>query len=467
MQLIYTGNVTSAQDGQRARAIYLMVGLIGVKALLLALDPTIRLYLGDSAAYLFGAMDRGRLPDDRSFTYSFIIRTLVYPFEQLSLLSVWQSIAGVAISIVLWFTLEARFAVPRPLAVAAAFILAIEPAQLFYERMVLAETFGLLAFVLFFAASAAYLSRRSWWLLPIAAVVGLIAVSLRLNYLPIVLAISLALPLVHLVDRRRVPMRSLVTHTAVAVVAVMTLHGGYCYWVAELFGGPPGYLRRAGFMQLGLVLPLVRPDHLVSVGLPADLEKGLQFPLAVPDARMAHLWEPGGLVPELKRRHLDVEAIARQLSRMAVADDPLGLVRLGLHTVGDYFREDGIEHALYNDLGRRPIPADILWSLREEWGYDASGLSTGVTPISWFFERGTWWLVLCFLLLMPLAALNLLVHWRTPLRLQALLGALFAVGLVVTHVLFVPIAFYRYFHPLPFFVLMNALPLMLASMRRR
>jgi hypothetical protein len=253
----------------------------------------------------------------------------------------------------------------------------------------------------------------------------------------------------------------------VVVVAVITLHGGYCYWVAELFDGPPGYLRRAGFMQIGLVLPLVRPVHLVRVGLPADLEKDLQFPLAAPNARMAHLWEPGGLVPELKRRHLDVEPIARKLSRMAVADDPLGLVRLGLHTIGDYFREDGMRHALYNDLGRRPIPAEIVWSLREEWGYDASGLSTRVTPISWFFERSTWWLVLCFLSLIPLAALNLFVHWRTPLRLQALLAALFAVGLVVTHVLFVPIAFYRYFHPLPFFVFMNALPLLAALQRRR
>jgi hypothetical protein len=105
--------------------------------------------------------------------------------------------------------------------------------------------------------------------------------------------------------------------------------------------------------------------------------------------------------------------------------------------------------------------------LCEEWGYDASGLSTRVTPISWFFERSTWWLVLCFLVLMPLAALNLFVHWRTPLRLQTLLAALFAVGLVVTHVLFVPIALYRYFHPLPFFVLINALPLTAGWLRTR
>jgi hypothetical protein len=449
-----------AGDMPRVRAVYVVVALIAVKAILLAIDPTIRLYLGDSAAFLYGAMDDGRLPDDRSFTYSFIIRTLVYRFEQLSLLAVWQSVAGVVIAMVLWFTLEARFAVSRPFAMAAACLIALEPSQLYYERMVLAETFGLLVFVMFFAASAAYLSRRAWWWLPIAATLGLLAATLRLNYLPVVLVISLALPLMH-VDRRRIAMRSLVTHAAVAVAAVAALHGGYRYLVGEIFGVPPGYLARAGFMQLGLVLPLVKPEHLARVGLPADLENDLQFPLAAPDARMGHLWAPGGLVRELRRRHLNVEAIARPLSRMAVADEPLGLVRLGLHTVGGYFREGDIQHALDNDLGRRRIPADILWSLREHWGYDASGLSTRVTLISWSFERATWWLVACLLLLVPLAALNVLVHWRTPLRLQALLAALFAVGLVAAHVLFVPVAFYRYLHPLPFFVLMNALPLAL------
>jgi hypothetical protein len=138
-----------------------------------------------------------------------------------------------------------------------------------------------------------------------------------------------------------------------------------------------------------------------------------------------------------------------------------------LHTVGDYFREDGRWHALYNDLGRRAIPDEVLWSLREEWGYDARGLSTRVTIISWYFERGTWWLIACLLLVVPLAALNVFVHWRTPLRLQAVLVALFAVGLVLSHILFVPIAFYRYLHPLPFFMLMTVVPLALGWRRAR
>jgi hypothetical protein len=153
---------------------------------------------------------------------------------------------------------------------------------------------------------------------------------------------------------------------------------------------------------------------------------------------------------------LELEPIARDLSRMALRDNPMGLIHMGLRTVGNYFTAAGIKHALDNDLGRREIPAEILWSLSEHWNYDASGLPTRVTAVSRYFEAATWWLVACLFLLPGLSVLNLVVHWRTPQRPQAVLAALFGLGLVVAHVLFVAVAFYRYLHPLPFFVLLNA-----------
>lgn len=449
---------TPARPSWRNSVLPGIITLVAIKGILLAVDPVIRIYLGDSAAFLYGAMDDGRLPDDRSFTYSFIIRALVWPFERLSLLGVWQTAAGVLAALLLWWLLERRFALPRRVAVLAACLLAIEPSQLYYERMVLAETFGLLAFVMFCAACAAYLSSGTWWWLPAAAIIGLSAASLRLNYLPVVLVISIGLPLLRLFERERVPSRQVFAHAVAALLAVVTVHGAYCSTVGAIFNVPPAYLARAGFMQLGLVVPLVKPHHLERVGLPRDIGKRLRYPLHAPDARMRHMWTPGGLIAELRRSRLDVERVARPLSRMAIADDPLGLLRLGLYTVGDYFREDGIRHALDNDLGRRPIPPAILWSLREQWGYDARGLPTRVTLVSWWFERGTWWLVASLFLLGPLAVLNVFTLWNTPFRVQALLAGLVGIGLVLSHVLFVPVAFYRYLHPLPFFLLLNAIP---------
>jgi hypothetical protein len=440
-----------------APLLVLCLTLIAIKLVFLWFDPVVRLYLGDSAAYLWGAMDDGRLPDDRSFTYSWLIRLLVDPTDGLLTLLQWQAVAGVGTALFLFAALRRCLCVSTAAAAGAAVLLAIEPAQLFYERMVLAETAGLLLFVTFYMAAAAYLATgRAWWL-PSVATLGLLAASLRLNYLPVVIVISLALPLIRAVDASPMARRTLLQHLALALCAVTVLHVGYRHWVAVIFNSPPGYLARAGFMQLGLVMPLVRPEHFERVGLPRNFAEELDYPLSDPDARMEHMWAAGGLVQELRDRQLNVEAIAREISRMALRDDPLGLVRLGVGTVGDYFTAEGIEQALDNDLGRRQIPYEVLWTLRERWNYDATGLSTRVTVVSRYFQTATWWLVVCLFLLPVFSVLNVAAHWRTPQRGQAVLAALVGIGLVMAHVLFVPVAFYRYLHPLPFFVILNGL----------
>ena len=439
----------------------MVAALLALKLAALAIDPTIRVYLGDSAAYLFGAVDDGRLPDDRSFTYSLLIRGLVRPFDTLWALVWWQTLAGILTGVVTWHLLVSRLGVRGTAAVAGACLLAIEPAQLYYERMVLAETFGLLSFMLFVAAAAAYLSSGVVWWLPAVALLGLTAASFRLNYLPVVVVISVAVPLLRLLATTRPSWTTLARDLVVALASVALIHGAYQQWVAWIFKSPPGYLARAGFMQLGLVMPLVQTQHLVRVGLPPDFAEDLSFPLDDPDARMRHMWSTGGFVRTLRERQIAVEPLARALAPMALADDPFGLVRMGIHTVGNYFRDESVTHALENDLGRRVIPREILWTLREIWHYDATGLWTKTTPVSWYFEHTTGPLVASLLLLIPLAIANVMWHWQTSRRAQSALVALVAIGLVLAHVLFVPVAFYRYLHPLPVFVALNALPLLL------
>ena len=414
---------------------------------------------------MFGAVDSGRLPDDRSFTYSLLLRGFVVPFDSLSALVWWQTAAGIVIALLTRHILVSRFAVSPTPGFVAACLLAIEPAQLFYERMVLAEAVGLLAFMIFYGATAAYVaSGRMWWL-PLVTLMGLAAGTLRLNYLPVVLVISVIVPLLRRLVAAPPSWSRVAGHTLVALLCVAVAHGSFQQWVAWIFKSPPGYIARAGFMQLGLVMPLVTPEQLERVGLPRDFGEQLHFPMADPDARMPHMWAQGGFVRTLRERKLPIEPIARPLARMALLEDPIGLVSLGIHTVGDYFRADRIAHALDNDLGRRVIPDEILWTLREVWHYDATGLWNRTTPVSWYFERGTWLLVLWLFALAPLVLVNAWALRRTPARAQALLLALFGVGLVLAHVLFVPVAFYRYLHPLPVFAVIAASSLM--THRRR
>jgi hypothetical protein len=47
-------------------AKHVVLAVIAVKVLVLAIDPTIRLYLGDSTACLAGSIDAHRLPVDAS-----------------------------------------------------------------------------------------------------------------------------------------------------------------------------------------------------------------------------------------------------------------------------------------------------------------------------------------------------------------------------------------------------------------
>jgi hypothetical protein len=430
--------------------------LLALKAAGLALDSTIRFYLGDSAAYLYGAMDNGRLPDDRSFTYSFLLRGLVRPFEALSALLIWQTLAGVAVAVLAWHVLVRRLDVPARVALGAACLIAIEPAQLYYERMVLAEAFGILAFMLFFAAASAYVaSGRAVWL-PAVAALGLAAASLRLNYLPVVLVISLIVPLLSAVGQSRRGASKTGGHLLLAAACVATMHLGYQQWVGAIFGTPPAYLGRAGFMQLGLVMPLVTPEQLARVGVPDDLAPSLVYPIEDPQARMRHQWSPGGFVHALRERSIAVEPVARPLAAMALRENPLGLVRLGLPTTAQYFTADGIAHALNNDLGHRVIPDEILASLRAVWRHDATGVWARETPVSRYFRHGTWWLVATLFLLAPLAIAVAVRSRPSPRRAQAWLLALVSLGLVAAHVLFVPVALYRYMHPLPVFVLMAA-----------
>lgn len=457
---------TSAR-GRRRWTIGVLVTIGLLKAAVIQLDPTIRLFLGDSAAYLDGARFNEGLPPHRSFVYSFFLRGLVLSTASLSALLFWQTVAGIGVALLLWTWLTRYAAVPRPAAAAAACLLAVAPAQLFYERMIMAETLGLLAFDGFFVAGSAYLATGRVLWIPLSALLGLLAASLRLNYLPTVLVLSLALPLLRTLHRAGRPRwRSLVAHCVVAVCSVAVSHGAYRQTVGAVFQVPPAYLPKAGFMRMGLVAPLIRPEHFARAGLPRDFAQRLAYDLEDPDRRQAHMWAPGGLADALRGHAPDIEPTAALLASLALRDDPMGLLRLGIHTLRNFFRPIGHDE-LWADLGRRAYPEALIRDLRRYWSYDASGVAFRMTPTSRYFAAGARWLVACLLVLVPAGLLSVFIHWREPGRLPLLWAALFGVGLTVSHVLFVNIASYRYLHPCSFFAVVNVLPLAVTVYRRR
>ena len=447
-----------------------MIGLVVVlKLAAVLIDPQMRLFLGDSATFLLAARVDDWLPPDRSFVYPNLIRWMVLPTGSLGVLLYWQTLAGIVTALLMGWILRARLDLPRTLTLVVVCVFALAPEQLFYERMVLAETFGLCAFVAFFAAASAYLVRGAVIWLPITLVLGLAAVSLRMNYAPVVIVISLGLPLLRLFDAdARPPWRVPLAHCLVALACFALTHGAYRDYVGQRFETEPGYIGSTGFMRMGLVAPLIKPADFVRAGLPADFAKRLTFDLADPDTRPAQLWTAGGLADAIAKEGLDVDATCRKLSDHAFRDDPFGLVRLGVYTLGGYFDHANARMRLTKDLARNPspYPDKVIADVRDHWHYDIGGAAQRWTPVSRWFSAGSSWLVACLFLLLPLGIANVIVHWRDPRRVQCLLGALIGAGLVSTEVLFSSIASYRYLHAFPLFMLVNALPLAVTLWRR-
>lgn len=459
----------SARRSAFAWAGSLFLVVVALKILVILLDPSLRLFLGDSASYLYAAYDDDWLPADRSFVYPQLIEWAAATTSSLRGLLYWQTAAGVLTAMLLTYVLRCRLSLPRVLVFVAVCAFAVEPAQLFYERMVMAETFGLLAFTAFFAAASAYLARANILWLPVVVAFGLAAVSLRMNFLPVVIVISLGLPLVLLFDparRRRWIM--IASHLAVAGLCFWGAHGTYRSYVAETFHSVPGYIGRNGVMRIGLIAPLIKPEHFVRVGLPADFASHLAYDLSDPDTRPQQLWSPGGLVDAIRHAGVDVDRTCRKLSAYAIRSDPFGVVRLGLRTLGGYFDANIRNARLDKDLARQPspYPAKLVAQLRERWHYDFSGTTERWTPVSRAFAIGSGWLVACLFLLLPLGVVSVVVYWRDARRTQYVLGFLFAAGLVATHVLFSNIVSFRYLHAMPFFVMVTGLPLAFAAWRR-
>lgn len=431
-----------------------------VKLVWLAVDPTLRLFMGDSASYLhYAAIDQP--PPDRSFTYPLLIRATALASGSATTLLAVQALFGLATAALLYALLRSAAGLAAAPALLLSLLLATEPAQLFYERMVMAESAGTLCFLATLACGFAYLRRpHPGWLLA-AAVCGVATVSLRLSLLPVVLGLAPLPPLVRaFATRGTAASRGWLRAGAaalVAVVATLAAHEGYKRWydLRSDVERRVDYIHTSGFMRIGLVAPLIRPHHLDGLGLPANLLDEVEVPLDDRRGREAQIWVPGGLVSVLQR-HAGPEAnrIARKITMRAFRDDPLGLVRLGIATLGDYFVDPVALDRLWDDLGRRPAGEGTLTLLRERLRYDAAGVENTPSPAYRAFAASRAWLTTCLFALPVLAALLLLRHRREPREGQALLLALALLGLFLAQLLFAHIVSFRYLHPLPPVVLL-------------
>jgi hypothetical protein len=422
------------------------------KFAVLMLDPHVRLFMGDSATYLFSAVVH-TTPPDRSFIYPTLIDQSAGRSGSLMSLLLMQTVFGAITALTLYFVLRSAFGVRLWLAALAACVLALEPSQLFYERMIMTETTSGLCLLVCVAAALNYLRTGALRWLLVCAGLGTLLASLRVGMVPLALCLAPLGPLLLalLRGRNHVPvlgLRRLSAHFLVALLATFLCHHEYKAWYGERTNGPPSYLQYAGIFRLGLVVPLLKPEHFAGTGVSAEILHEVGYSLADPHQREAHIWQPTGLIGVLRSHAgLRTREIASILADRAIADDPLGLVRMGISTFAEYFDAQRLKERLSSDLGfDEGLNQKTLTLLRERFNYDATNMVR--TPVTRYFERTSVWLVFCLFALLPLALLMLRMQWRTQPA-PALLVTLLAIGLVLGELLCAQIISFRYLHPLP------------------
>lgn len=448
-------NVLPVAAGPSGLARLLAVTAVGVLAIKLAWllgDPTMRLFMGDSGSYLHSAMT-GWKPPDRSFTYGWLLQHSALRFASHWGVLVMQAAFGVAGCLLLTGTL--RCLNVRPFwAALAGLALAIEPSQLLYERMLMAESAGTLALVASVTLLMAYAqSGRFEWMVS-GTVAGIIAISFRISLLPVILGLAATVPLVAAWRSPERPKRSRVLlHLGATLAVTALIHGGYMQFFRAGDDGKATYLPAEGMMRVGLVAPLIRPEHFHGTGVPASVLAQATPSAADPLNREAQIWSATGLYAQISAHSDDPERVARVVTARALRDAPLRLVEMGLDNAADYFDPLMREPRIQDDLGRRP-PDDLMQvDLKQQLGYDAQGVAASDSWVTHWFQAGAGWMVGNLLFLVPLSLLTAALHWRRRTRPAVLVLGLASWGLVASLVLFTHVPSLRYLHPLPWFAL--------------
>ncbi|MBX3724886.1 MAG: hypothetical protein KF823_03110 [Xanthomonadales bacterium] len=461
-----------------------LAGLVLAKAAFLLVDPDPRFFFGDSASYI-NAATRGWGLRDRSSTYPFLIWLTALPSRSLHVLVLLQSALGAVLAALLYRLLVRDLGVRAGLAALAAVLIALEPMQLYYERTVMAETFGTGFLVAMLLAQCSYFRRPMPAKILLAVGLGLVAVSFRLSLLPTVLVLGSGFPLLWLLARPGLPAppggpaahrpsgrsrpaaRRIVVHFGLALLATCALHQGYRVAYGKAVGVDPGYIASSGLFRLAWLAPLLTPGHLDRQGVPPALLQGLAEDPGDRRSREWQMWHPEGLIARLRAaRPDDADAVAGRIAGDLLRRQPSAVLALGLATFADHFDVAYADDRMQDDLGIRPPDQRFIGQVQDLFGHDASAWRhpDGLVHRMMVAYRPVLTLQV---LIAPLLALALLVLARARATPSLAVLALAILGLAASNILFGHALVFRYLHPLPPLLMVAVAVLADAALRRR
>jgi len=359
--------------------------IFAIKLLLLWLDPTPKLFMGDSGSYIWTALT-GWIPSDRSYFYGYLVRWLAVWPHSFGPLLLSQMLVSAVTAIMFVLICSRFFEMSNRLSFLFGLMCALDPCQLVWERYVMTETFSLLVYVLVLYWSLAYLRDRRLWQLAVVQALSVLLIGFRMSFLPVVQACTILLPLIAFARcafpalRKRseapAPEGGVLTtglmHVAASIAMMFVMHGGYKYANGWLSNREPAYLYDAGAHLAAVWAPALEPSDASDPRFGEIIANGHEFKIKTLGFRNAQQYGKGLLMDrwrEIEKDHRKSDRVARETAINALRHRPLGIVGLAVKTYIGYWIPGSIRWYARIDLGYAKMNDDQVKMLAEKFGF--------------------------------------------------------------------------------------------------
>jgi hypothetical protein len=359
--------------------------VFAIKFLLLLLDPSPKLFMGDSGSYIWTALT-GWIPSDRSYFYGYTIRLLALWPGSFTPLLLAQAVAGGITAVVFAIICSRLLCLSSRLSYLFGLLCALDPCQLVWERYVMTETFSLLLYVLVLYASLLYLRDRRIWQLAVVQVISVVLIGFRMSYLLVVQACTILLPVIafgwpalralrNRLDARLsrfAPLTTGCAHLLASVVIMFVTHNVYKQVNGWLSKREPAYLYGTGFHLVSVWAPLLQPDDATDPRFRELIAEGYKFNLNDPRFRDAQHFSEGFLVhrwTQIERNRRKRDRIAMQTAMTVLRQRPLQIAGLAMKTYMGYWQIQAIQQYPRIDLGNNDLTEEEVERLAKKFRF--------------------------------------------------------------------------------------------------
>ena len=440
--------------------------IFALKLVLFAIDPAPKLYMGDSASYIWTALT-GWIPPDRSFFYGYVIRWTALWTESLTWLVVVQVCLSAITCILFSLITRVIFELPERWSYVFGFLCAIDPLQLLYERYVMTEAISLCLYAFVIYHSFLYLKTHRLRNLVIVQTASVILIGFRMSFLLQVQISTIILPLIAFAPDvlKRVRRRSLseaspmsaarvcTGHLLLSVTLMFLLHTGYKRANGWLSHREPDYLYSTGITLLAFWAPVLQPEDAPDPRLADLIRRGDEFDLKNPASRNAQRFRRDHLIDRLLKLKLGrskADSLAKKTALRALWRDPLAILGIGWRTYVGYWNVAGMKRSAELDLSfRRPPDDGLIALLASRFHLSYVKGTTTMSPIQLYYLVA--WPYYFLLLLAPLIS-GLAIALRSVHRYAILL--FIHISTMMAMAMMFGYSSVRYFQPISFMTLL-------------